>query len=126
MDIEKILTVNDVADILQVKPITVREMFREKRLRAFKVGKGWRTTRRMLEEDIEALSHGEAPPVLPGPPKNLPKREEVPPDAGAPKVAKPAPAPAPAPESEAIAPKRVRKSRKTEEDSGDDSQGLLF
>lgn len=54
---EKILTVNEVAEILSVKPITVREMFREKRLRAFKVGKAWRTTETMLREDIEALAH---------------------------------------------------------------------
>jgi len=58
---DKILTVNDVADILQVKDITVREMFRESRLRGFKVGKAWRTTREMLEEDIAALARGETP-----------------------------------------------------------------
>lgn len=62
---EKILSVDDVAAILQVKPITVREMFREKRLRAFKVGKSWRTTQAMLQEDIAALARGEAPEVLP-------------------------------------------------------------
>ena len=55
---EKILTVNDVAGILQVKAITVREMFREKRLRGFKVGKAWRTTPQMLQEDIETLARG--------------------------------------------------------------------
>lgn len=55
---EKILTVNEVAEILSVKPITVREMFREKRLRAFKVGKAWRTTESMLREDIESLARG--------------------------------------------------------------------
>ena len=58
---EKILTVNDVAEILQVKPITVREMFREKRLRAFKVGKAWRTTGQMLQEDIDALAEHRRP-----------------------------------------------------------------
>jgi excisionase family DNA binding protein len=62
---EKILTVNDVADVLQVKAITVREMFREKRLRGFKVGKAWRTTEVMLQEDISALARGEAPAELP-------------------------------------------------------------
>lgn len=55
---DKILTVNDVAEILSVKPITVREMFREKRLRAFKMGKSWRTTETMLREDIEAMARG--------------------------------------------------------------------
>ena len=64
---DRILTVNDVAELLHVKPITVREMFREKRLRAFKVGKSWRTTEKMLQEDIEALARGEEPAVLPMP-----------------------------------------------------------
>lgn len=68
---DKILTVNDVAAILQVKAITVREMFRESRLRGFKVGKAWRTTRQMLQEDIEALVRGDAPvtvkPEVPAP-----------------------------------------------------------
>jgi excisionase family DNA binding protein len=147
MDIEKILSVSDVADILQVKPITVREMFREKRLRAFKVGKSWRTTRRMLEEDIEALSRGEAPPALPPPPQNLSKHDDDREETGsraqqeAPApvqpevpVAPPAPAPAvqqpppPAPETDApedAAPKQPRKPRKPA-NGDDDSQGLLF
>lgn len=64
---DKILTVNDVAELLHVKPITVREMFREKRLRAFKVGKSWRTTEKMLQEDIDALARGESPTTLPMP-----------------------------------------------------------
>ena len=58
---EKILTVNDVAEILQIKPMTVREMFRVKRLRAFKVGKAWRTTEKMLQEDIAALAENRRP-----------------------------------------------------------------
>lgn len=62
---DNILTVNDVADILKVKPITVREMFRTERIRGFKVGKAWRTTEKMLQEDIEMLSRGEAPDKLP-------------------------------------------------------------
>jgi excisionase family DNA binding protein len=61
---EKILTVEDVAALLQVKPITVREMFREKRLRAFKMGKAWRTTESMLREDIESLAQGRNPQPL--------------------------------------------------------------
>lgn len=137
MEIEKILNVSDVADILQVKPITVREMFREKRLRAFKVGKGWRTTRRMLEEDIEALSRGEAPPALPDPPKNLPKHDDepeeqpplVPPEVPSKPPASSAPPTEPAPPPEAppeeAAPKQPRKPRKPASED-DDSQGLLF
>lgn len=62
---EKILTVEQVAEILQVKAITVREMFRDKRIRGFKVGKAWRTTERMLQEDIEAIARGDSPADLP-------------------------------------------------------------
>ena len=77
---EKILTVSDVADILQVKAITVREMFREKRLRGFKVGKAWRTTEAMLQEDIDALARGESPLELPTPdPKK--DKHDIPPAA---------------------------------------------
>jgi len=53
---DKILTVEDVAAVLQVKPITVREMFRGKRLRAFKIGKAWRTTEAMLQEDLAGMA----------------------------------------------------------------------
>lgn len=61
---DKILTVKDVANILQVTAITVREMFRTSRIRGFKVGKGWRTTEEMLREDIAAFARGEAPAVI--------------------------------------------------------------
>lgn len=62
---DKILTVEQVAEALQVKAITVREMFRDKRIRGFKVGKAWRTTEKMLQEDIEAIARGESPGDLP-------------------------------------------------------------
>ena len=74
---EKILTVNDVANILQVKAITVREMFREKRLRGFKVGKAWRITEAMLQEDIDDLARGEAPKTLPTPAGLAPDKTAV-------------------------------------------------
>ncbi len=61
---DTMLTVEEVAEILKVKPITVRQMYREKRLRAFKMGKAWRTTLPMLEEDIARISRGEKPPAL--------------------------------------------------------------
>jgi len=38
------LTVEEVAAILKVQPLTVRQMFRESRIRGFKIGKAWRTT----------------------------------------------------------------------------------
>lgn len=73
---DKILTVDDVAAILKVKPITVREMFRGKRLRAFKIGKAWRTTEAMLQEDLAGMAAADidgeediiiAPPVVESP-----------------------------------------------------------
>jgi len=59
---DEMLTVEEVAEILKVKPLTVRQMFRERRLRAFKIGKAWRTTRTWLEEDLAAMSQGETGP----------------------------------------------------------------
>jgi excisionase family DNA binding protein len=96
---DKILTVNDVATVLQVKAITVREMFREKRLRGFKVGKSWRTTEVMLQEDINALARGEAPAELPGTPDA--------PGSAAPSAKSPLPSPTP------VAPVVVTETPKT-------------
>ncbi len=58
------LTVEEVAAILKVQPLTVRQMFREGRIRGFKIGKAWRTTMPILEQDISCMSRGEAPPRL--------------------------------------------------------------
>ena len=126
MTIDKILTVNEVADILQVKPITVREMFRERRLRAFKVGKAWRTTEKMLGEDIEAIARGESPADLPMMGKGA---------AGGGAAEAPAPV---APEPKAKPKKRAPRKKEAAPDqtseekapkskkSDDDSQQMLF
>jgi len=102
--LDTILTVNDVASVLQVKPITVREMFREKRLRAFKVGKAWRTTERMLQEDIDALARGESPAVLESSGPKVPPAAEaprdVPPPSGQAAALQTRDEPAPQPEDE--------------------------
>ncbi len=58
------LTVEEVAAILKVQPLTVRQMFREGRIRGFKIGKAWRTTMPVLEEDITCMSRGVTPPRL--------------------------------------------------------------
>lgn len=126
---EKILTVNDVAAVLQVKAITVREMFREKRLRGFKVGKSWRTTEVMLQEDINALARGEAPVELvtsadaPSAPVSTPAKP-APPKAETPKVdaAKAAETP-PAPR---VARKSPAAGTKEPDESAEDTQQLLF
>ncbi|NLV40499.1 MAG: helix-turn-helix domain-containing protein [Candidatus Hydrogenedentes bacterium] len=145
---ENMLTVEEVAEILKVKPITVRQMYREKRLRAFKIGKSWRTTQSILEEDIACLSRGEKPPELPaqaafGPAaKPGAKRGRKPraaqgsaPAAPAavredPVTAPAAPAaveeaPQDAPPADDAAPKEKRRRQKTQEPQ-DDEQPMLF
>ena len=95
------LTVEEVAEILKVKPITVRQMYREKRLRAFKMGKAWRTTLPMLEEDIAHISRGESPPALSDAPEGSGPAPRRPRRAAKPKAAAGTPAPSvevPAPE----------------------------
>lgn len=128
---EKILTVNDVAAVLQVKAITVREMFREKRLRGFKVGKSWRTTEVMLQEDINALARGETPAELPSAaeapaapaPAPAPVPVAVAPEKPAPKPVAAAPETTPA----ARAPKKTPTAPgKDGDDTGEDTQQLLF
>ncbi len=61
---DNVLTVEDVARLLKVKPITVREMLRAQRIRGFKVGKAWRTTEAMLEEDLATIAKGAKPEPL--------------------------------------------------------------
>ncbi|HNY87897.1 MAG TPA: helix-turn-helix domain-containing protein [Candidatus Hydrogenedentes bacterium] len=150
---ENMLTVEEVADILKVKPITVRQMYREKRLRAFKIGKAWRTTQSILEEDIACLSRGEKPPELPpqaafGPTAKPGVKRGRKPRAAQEAVTVPAapvvredPAPAPAvveaaapaameepqdaPPADGDAPKEKRRRQKAQE-SQDDGQPLLF
>ena len=61
---DTMLTVEEVAAILKVQPLTVRQMFREGRIRGFKIGKAWRTTMPILEEDIVCMSRGVKPPRL--------------------------------------------------------------
>ncbi len=149
---ENMLTVEEVAEILKVKPITVRQMYREKRLRAFKIGKAWRTTQSILEEDIACLSRGEKPPELPpqaafGPTATpgakrgrKPRAAQEPVPAPAAPVVREEPAPAPAVEAAAPAaveepqdappadedtPKERRRRQKAQEPQ-DDGQPLLF
>ena len=57
---KRLLTVEEIADILKVKPLTVRAMFREGRLRGFKIGKAWRTSEELFEQDLERLEQSAA------------------------------------------------------------------
>jgi len=108
---DRILTVADVAEILQVKPITVREMFREKRLRAFKMGKGWRTTEAMLQEDIQTLAQGAGVGMQGANPTQ---------EASVSRSGKPKRKPRPAADKKSV---EAPKKRKVE---ADDAQQLLF
>ena len=127
---EKILTVRDVADLLQVKEITVREMFRAGRLRGFKMGKAWRTTEDMLRADIETLAAGGTPGEGEAPaPKTAKKPRTKRVTKGARKQNKQAAAPEPAsadpPPAEA-APDMPDRDDPDDPDEEDDAQGLLF
>ncbi len=127
---DKILTVNDVAEILQVKPITVREMFRTGRLRGFKIGKAWRIDESTLEADLAAMRRGNSrgpdhtPETDAG--KSAPKSERLPKPAARPSP----PAESIEEESEAATrkPARRKQSKRVKEESPekDDSQQLLF
>ncbi len=68
---ERILTVEKVAEILCVKPFTVRQMFREGRLSGFKVGKAWRITESALQADIRRMGG------ITGAPEAVPMEEVV-------------------------------------------------
>lgn len=87
---DNVLTVEDVARLLKVKPITVREMLREQRIRGFKVGKAWRTTEAMLTEDLATIARGDKPEPLEAQRQlaALPKRSRGRKPAAAPKAEK--------------------------------------
>lgn len=53
---DKVLTVEDIAEYLKLRPITVRQMFRNGKLRGFKVGKSWRTTETIFFEDVNRMA----------------------------------------------------------------------
>ncbi len=59
---DQFLTATEVAEILKVKEMTVREMFRSGRLRGFKIGKSWRTTLAMLQEDLDGMRKSQLTP----------------------------------------------------------------
>ena len=49
----KIYTVEEVADLLKIKPTTVRAMLRDNELNGFKAGKAWRVTEDDLKKYIQ-------------------------------------------------------------------------
>ena len=49
----KIYTVEEVADLLKIKPTTVRAMLRDNEINGFKAGKAWRVTEDDLKKYIQ-------------------------------------------------------------------------
>ena len=60
-----LLTVHDVAELLQMKEATVRSWIRENQLRAIKFGRDWRIARVDLENFLNEHANIEAPPREP-------------------------------------------------------------
>jgi excisionase family DNA binding protein len=117
---EEYLTSEEVAEILKVKPLTVREMFRTQRLRGFKIGKEWRTTRAMLDEDLDGMRRAAESGLPPAPKK---KKES--------KKTEKLTVEAPAPETVEADAKPEKAKRRRKEKTADDAppesdQPLLF
>ena len=51
-----LMTVEEVAEYLQLHPLTVRRLARENKLPFFKLGRQWRAKRELLDEWIEQES----------------------------------------------------------------------
>lgn len=112
---EEYLTSEEVAAILKIKPLTVREMFRTQRLRGFKIGKEWRITKAVFDEDLESMQRATASP----PPAKRAKKKPV----------TKTEAPVPEASGEEALPEKPKRRRKekTESNSAPDSeQQLLF
>jgi excisionase family DNA binding protein len=55
----KTYSIEQVADILQLKPETIRQLARTGRLTGFQIGRRWRFT----EQDLEQFAERNRPPV---------------------------------------------------------------
>ena len=51
-----IMTIQDLSEYLQLNPLTIRRLAREKQLPIAKVGRQWRTTRIVIEQWFEQES----------------------------------------------------------------------
>ena len=51
-----IMTVDEVAEYLNLHPLTVRRLAREKEIPAFKLGRQWRVKRELLDRWLEQKS----------------------------------------------------------------------
>ncbi len=53
---ETIMTIEDVAEYLQLHPLTVRRLARENQLPITKIGRQWRTSRQVIDAWFERES----------------------------------------------------------------------
>lgn len=56
-EFEKVYTSEEVAEMLKVKPITIRRYILANKLDAFKVGKNWRIYHSELTKFMTSISH---------------------------------------------------------------------
>lgn len=54
MTMETLYTVNEVAEILQLRPNTVRDLIRKDRVKAYKIGRSYRVKESDLKEYIDS------------------------------------------------------------------------
>jgi excisionase family DNA binding protein len=54
--VQALMTVDEVAEYLQLHPLTVRRLAREKKIPFFKLGRQWRAKRELLDQWIEEQS----------------------------------------------------------------------
>jgi len=52
----QIMTVDEIAAYLQLHPLTVRRLARERQIPVFKLGRQWRAKRELLDEWLEQRS----------------------------------------------------------------------
>lgn len=55
-DPAQMMTIEEVADYLQLHPLTVRQLAKKGLIPTFKVGRQWRAKRELLDQWIEAQS----------------------------------------------------------------------
>lgn len=72
---EKLLTTEQVADLLQVHPFTVLKYIKEKKLKAFKLGRVWRIRESDVETFLEDRSMASKEPTQ-NPEKQEPSKNE--------------------------------------------------
>jgi len=52
----EIMTVDEIAEYLQLHPLTVRRLAREREIPVFKLGRQWRAKRELLDQWLEQRS----------------------------------------------------------------------